>query len=479
MDKGIAQEEESLADTHGGTKGGATATSLRYNHDGISKVTSPKPKDISVEDGKAPPAACPLIEGHGEVHHPTSFLETLIHLLKGNVGSGMFAMGDAFRNAGLIASPLITLLLGVICVYSQHMLLSGARELQRRTRSPVLPTFAETVELSFKTGPPKLHGFAKTVRLWINVFLCVTQMGFCSVYFVFISDNLKMVMDYYNAELDIHIHMTIILLPIMLSCWIRDLKYLVPLSLFANVAMTVGIAVTLYYISQELPAPSTREYIAPWTKIPLFFGTAIYSFEGIGLVLPLQNEMKQPEQFTRRFGVLNIGMTIVTCLLVIMGFLGYLKYGDNVQGSLTLNLPQQDILAQAVQLTICLGILFSYALQMYVPIEILWPHILKRWGPFKYSSLTDIIFRSSLVLITFILAEAIPHLSLFISLVGAVSSTALALFFPAIMDLAIHWECGLGHLKWLLWKDSFIICIGIIGFLTGTYASIEAIVQRL
>jgi proton-coupled amino acid transporter len=36
----------------------------------------------------------------------------------------MFAMGDAFHNAGLIASPAITLLLGVICVYSQHMLVS-------------------------------------------------------------------------------------------------------------------------------------------------------------------------------------------------------------------------------------------------------------------------------------------------------------------------------------------------------------------
>jgi hypothetical protein len=38
------------------------------------------------------------------------------------------------------------------------------RELQKRTGSPVLPTFAETVELSFKTGLPKLHKFAKTVR---------------------------------------------------------------------------------------------------------------------------------------------------------------------------------------------------------------------------------------------------------------------------------------------------------------------------
>jgi proton-coupled amino acid transporter len=53
--------------------------------------------------------------------------------------------------------------------------------------------------------------------------------------------------------------------------------------------------------------------------------------------------MKKPEQFTKRFGVLNIGMTIVTSLLLVMGFLGYLRYGDDVAGSLTLNLPEDDM----------------------------------------------------------------------------------------------------------------------------------------
>ena len=96
--------------------------------------------------------------------------------------------------------------------------------------------------------------------------------------------NLTQVMDYYDVQLDLHVHMTMLLLPIMLSCWIRDLKYLVPLSLFANFAMIVCISVTLYYITQELPAPSSRDYIAPWSRIPLFFGSVIYAFEGIGLV---------------------------------------------------------------------------------------------------------------------------------------------------------------------------------------------------
>jgi proton-coupled amino acid transporter len=52
--------------------------------------------------------------------------------------------------------------------------------------------------------------------------------------------------------------------------------------------------------------------------------------------------MKKPEQFNKPFGVLNVGMGIVTCLLLVMGFLGYLKFGDAVEGSLTLNLPRKD-----------------------------------------------------------------------------------------------------------------------------------------
>lgn len=60
-------------------------------------------------------------------------------------------------------------------------------------------------------------------------------------------------------------------------------------------------------------------------------------------VLPLQTEMKNPEKFNSPLGVLNIGNVIVTVLLLVMGFVGYLKYGEEVEGSLTLNLPQDNV----------------------------------------------------------------------------------------------------------------------------------------
>uniref|UniRef100_T1GGR6 Amino acid transporter transmembrane domain-containing protein n=1 Tax=Megaselia scalaris TaxID=36166 RepID=T1GGR6_MEGSC len=59
---------------------------------------------------------------HGSSDHPTSYAETMMHMMKGNVGAGLFAMGDAFKNGGIVVSPFLTLILAVICVHCEHIL---------------------------------------------------------------------------------------------------------------------------------------------------------------------------------------------------------------------------------------------------------------------------------------------------------------------------------------------------------------------
>jgi len=49
--------------------------------------------------------------------------------------------------------------------------------------------------------------------------------------------------------------------------------------------------------------------------------------------------MKTPQDFIGWNGVLNTSMVIVSCLYTAIGFFGYLKYGDDSRGSITLNLP--------------------------------------------------------------------------------------------------------------------------------------------
>ena len=58
-------------------------------------------------------------------------------------------------------------------------------------------------------------------------------------------------------------------------------------------------------------------------------------------MLPLENQMKTPEAMKGWNGVLYTAMTIVACLYIAVGFYGYLQYGEKVEGSITLNLPEE------------------------------------------------------------------------------------------------------------------------------------------
>ena len=78
-------------------------------------------------------------------------------------------------------------------------------------------------------------------------------------------------------------------------------------------------------------------FLAPISQFPTAFGSMVFSFEGIAVVLPLKNSMKYPEKFGQ---VLNIGMIGVTLLYITMGIVGFITFGENVCGSITLNLPE-------------------------------------------------------------------------------------------------------------------------------------------
>lgn len=267
--------------------------------------------------------------------------------------------------------------------------------------------------------------------------------------------------------------MLLILVPMLLLASIRNLKYLAPVSMVANVFQFVGLAVILSYVVQDLPYSWESKQFASWGQLPLYFGTAIYAFEGIGVVLPLENQMRNPGDMRGWNGVLNTSMTLVSCLYIAIGFFGYLKYGEAVSGSITLNLPVNEFLATAVKIMMSVAIFLTYALQFYVPVELLNP-TLQQYVSSQNSLKAEYCLRFSLVMLTFSLAAAIPKLDLFISLVGAISSSTLAMIAPAVIDTITQGE----KCSWKkFFKNMFLATLGILGFLTGSYVSIRNIIK--
>jgi len=52
-------------------------------------------------------------------------LDTMIHLLKGNITTGILAMPSTFKNEGLVGT-IGKLLMGIICTHSMHKLVRFA-----------------------------------------------------------------------------------------------------------------------------------------------------------------------------------------------------------------------------------------------------------------------------------------------------------------------------------------------------------------
>ena len=146
-----------------------------------------------------------------------------------------------------------------------------------------------------------------------------------------------------DFQVAIQVYMAILTVPLILLSWIRNLKFLSPVSLLANLLQSASLIIVFYYSLQGLPSVSTLPAFASWSTLPLYFGTVVFAFLGISLILPLQNDMNRPQDFGGFTGVLNTGMMIVTLLYFAMGFYGYLKYGDDIKGSITLNLPQDEM----------------------------------------------------------------------------------------------------------------------------------------
>jgi proton-coupled amino acid transporter len=56
-------------------------------------------------------------------------------------------------------------------------------------------------------------------------------------------------------------------------------------------------------------------------------------------IIALEYNMKNPVDFGGYCGVFNRGMAIIVFMYVLVGFVGYVKYGEDAAGSITLNLP--------------------------------------------------------------------------------------------------------------------------------------------
>ncbi|OZJ03053.1 hypothetical protein BZG36_03775 [Bifiguratus adelaidae] len=307
----------------------------------------------------------------------------------------------------------------------------------------------------------------------------VSQMGFLCGGSIFIVQNMQQVVKsisqdtYEVSTLHVLIIFGCILTPM---CLIRRIARLSWTAILADGLILVGLVVLLYFDFQRLLLDNAREktnsdlskgiqlafgpninLLFDSTHASIFIGTAIYSFEGIGLVIPIRDAMMEPEKFPT---VLTGVMILLSTVLTIIGALGYLAYGDLIQTVALLNLPPGPVVL-SMQVLYSFGIVFSGPLCLYPAIRIFEQAIFAPHRRGKYSLVVKWeknLLRISIVCVTLCVAYfGASDLDKFVSLIGSVCCTPLSLIFPPIFHLK-----AVAHKPWQIGMDIALVIFGLV-----------------
>jgi solute carrier family 36 (proton-coupled amino acid transporter) len=91
-------------------------------------------------------------------------------------------------------------------------------------------------------------------------------------------------------------------------------------------------------------------------------GSAVYSYEGIGVILPLLEVTEKPEQYPK---ILTYVLVTVMVLYVGFGQFCLFVYGDEIQSPLiTTNLPK-GVVVYIIKILFAINLFFTYPLQIY------------------------------------------------------------------------------------------------------------------
>eukprot|EP00124_Ichthyophonus_hoferi_P003094 Ihof_evm2s248 gene=Ihof_evmTU2s248 len=353
--------------------------------------------------------------------------KTVFTIFKAFIASGILFLPHGYAISGWLLANIILLIVGILATYAMLLLL--------QTKDKLVNDGIKV--LSF--GDLAYHAYGNTGRYWVDIIIFGSQMGFCCAYFAFVGHNANSVFfELFDCLSISKTFIMVCLVPILVPMvWVRRLTYYA----ITNIIADILIVVPLIYMAVTQSLHIKEHGIGPnvvafnWTTFLPFFGTTVYGLEGIAMVLPIEQAMKEKEKLPR---VLSGCMFAIILLMGSFGTLSYITFGDQTESIITLNMgtsKEENAVVSIIKLAYCVAIIFTFPLMMFPSCKIIERRLFKheRHSGKKWSKNAT---RLCLVLICCGIAViGAEHVDNFVSIVGAVCCTPLAFIFPALFHL--------------------------------------------
>ncbi|KAI8060711.1 transmembrane amino acid transporter protein-domain-containing protein [Gongronella butleri] len=387
-------------------------------------------KELIAEHGEDVSGAAEKEEEEDEFEYvqkrPTASVgKALFMFLKAFIGSGVLFLPSAYQQGGIILSNILMLIFACICMISFLALVQAQ------------------LKLGGSYGEMGHMLYGQVVRYAVQFFIVISQIGFVCSYFIFVSGNFLNVANVLShctnwiEQKNFIWFPLIILVPLSL---VRHLARLSYTAIFADIFILFGLIVIIYYTSWQLHnvGIGPNLILVNSKDFGMTISTAAFSFEGIGLLIPIVDSMEKPEKFPY---VVFFGLMVVTTVYITIGTLSYLAYGSDIQAAVLYDFPPGDNLTIAVQLLYSLAIMLTMPLMLFPALKIIENGIFRNrtgrgnWGV----KMGKNVFRCILCLVCALIAYGVggENLDKFVSLVGSVACLPLCFIFPGMFHYKV------------------------------------------
>jgi len=390
--------------------------------------------------------------GHAEFGEPgtASKRQVAVNIFISFVGSGMLGMPYAFSKSGWLLGTASLAIISSLNIYAMLLLVKTRRKLESK-------------------GFTGIHGYGDIGRItsgdsggtFVNICLCISQLGFATAYIIFIAANL-------NATFGIdRAYICLGCVPILAGLvQIQDMKHLSPFSLIADVANISGLLAVMFQDFQAYEIAVDHTIIQfNFSKVLYVSSVSLYALEGVGMVLPLESSCADRKWFP---SLLKNTLFAITALMAVFGCCGYLAFGAATEAPITLNLEGTS--ATVVKFALCIGLYFTFPIMMFPVNEVMEDMFLPLDG-----SRPNTLFRTLVVLFSALTAYVIPNFGLFLGLVGSSICTILGFILPCYFHLKAFGQSDLRG--WEILLDYFLIIFGVFFGIMGTISAVHDLIE--
>uniref|UniRef100_A0A3Q7F891 Amino acid transporter transmembrane domain-containing protein n=1 Tax=Solanum lycopersicum TaxID=4081 RepID=A0A3Q7F891_SOLLC len=405
---------------------------------------------------KIPGEDVPFLGQNQQLSSPS---KTSANIFMSLVGAGVLGLPYTFKKTGWLMGPLLIISIATLSYYCMMLLVYSRRKLESQFEGAKISSFGD---LGFAVCGP-------IGRLVVDVMIVLSQACFSVGYMIFIGNTLVYLFNSSVTEANPRILGFSPKSVYIWSCFpfqlglnsVPTLTLLAPLSIFAEIVDLGALGVVM--VEDVLIYLKNRPSLEMFGGFNVFFyglGVAVFAFEGMGLVLPLESETRDKNKFGK---ILGLSVAFVAILYGAFGALGYFASGEETKDIITVIFNRDRLAAWSLHKP-----LLGFPLMMNPVYEVME----RRFCEGRYCLWLIWL----MVLTVCFVSLTVPNFADFMSLVGSSVSVVLGFVLPAFFHLIVFKD----ELGWYsLAIDAAFIVMGTTFAVYGTSSSLAKIISEM